>query len=54
MDNRGTFTRAEILSQPEAWRAALEVLQAQQKDIAGLWQRGRYDHVIFTGCGSPS
>ncbi len=52
MDNRGAFTRAEILSQPEAWRAALDVLTSQQKDIARLWQGGHYDHVIYTGCGS--
>lgn len=52
MDSRGEFTRAEILSQPEAWRAALTVLTAQQNDIVSLWQNGGYDHVIFTGCGS--
>lgn len=53
MDNPGEFTRAEILSQPEAWSEALEVLQAQHHDLTQLGQRGRYDHVIFTGCGSP-
>jgi len=53
MDTRGTFTHAEILSQPEAWSAALDVLQRQRSDLIGLWQRGNYDHVIFTGCGSP-
>jgi glucosamine--fructose-6-phosphate aminotransferase (isomerizing) len=52
MDYRGAFTHHEILSQPEAWRAALDVLTSQQNDIAQLWQRGQYDHVIFTGCGS--
>lgn len=53
MDNRGGFTRTEILSQPEAWEAALSVLKAWQNDILRLWQTGHYDHVIFTGCGSP-
>ena len=52
MDNRGAFTRTEIFSQPEAWRAALDVLTAQQHDITRLWQRGQYDHILFTGCGS--
>ena len=49
----GYFTRAEIASQPEAWAAALTVLQAHQSDIVSVWQTGHYDHVIFTGCGSP-
>jgi len=53
MNNRGEFTRAEILSQPEAWQAAAEVLQTYRNDLTRLWRRGRYDHVIFTGCGSP-
>jgi glutamine---fructose-6-phosphate transaminase (isomerizing) len=52
MTNRGESTRAEIYSQPEVWAAALDVLQAQRADIQQLWQRGHYDHVVFTGCGS--
>ena len=52
MTNRGGFTHAEIYSQPEVWTAALDVLKAQRADIAQVWQRGQYDHVIFTGCGS--
>ncbi len=52
MINRGEFTRAEIYSQPETWAAALDVLSAQRSDIKHLWQRGQYDHVLFTGCGS--
>jgi glutamine---fructose-6-phosphate transaminase (isomerizing) len=52
MTNRGEFTHAEIYSQPEVWTAALEVLKTQRADITQLWQRGNYDHVIFTGCGS--
>ncbi len=52
MTDRGEFTRTEIDSQPEVWTAALDVLTAQRADITQLWQRGHYDHVIFTGCGS--
>ena len=52
MTNRGEFTYSEIYSQPEMWSAALTVLKAQCADIVQLWQRGHYDHVIFTGCGS--
>lgn len=43
----GQFTRAEILSQPEAWAQALDVTNASSLPIAG-----DYDQVIFTGCGS--
>jgi glutamine---fructose-6-phosphate transaminase (isomerizing) len=52
MTNRGALTRSEIYSQPEAWAAALDVLQAQRAGIQQLWQRGQYDHILFTGCGS--
>ena len=49
----GHFTRSEIASQPEAWAAALTILQTHQSDIVKVWQTDHYDHVIFTGCGSP-
>jgi glucosamine--fructose-6-phosphate aminotransferase (isomerizing) len=52
MIDRGELTRSEIYSQPNAWAAAFDALKAQRADIAQLWQRGHYDHVIFTGCGS--
>jgi len=52
MTNRGEFTHTEIYSQPEVWTAALGVLIAQRAALQQLWQRGQYDHVIFTGCGS--
>ncbi len=52
MEKRGQFTWEEIQSQPEAWRAALEVLSDQRTAIQKLWQAGSYDQVIFTGCGS--
>ena len=43
----GQHTRAEILSQTEAWSQALEVVRA-----ADLPKAGDYDQVLFTGCGS--
>ena len=52
MTNRGEFTRAEITSQPETWAAALGVLSAQRADVTCLWQQGKYDQILFTGCGS--
>lgn len=51
MEN-GTFTRQEIQSQPEAWAAALEVLDETRRDMTQLDHGRRYGQVIFTGCGS--
>jgi glucosamine--fructose-6-phosphate aminotransferase (isomerizing) len=41
----------EILSQPEAWEAALRVMKARRGELASLRQEG-FDEVVFTGCGS--
>src|SRR4051794_21599370 len=46
-------TWREIQSQPDAWAAALELLRAHAVDLRALAHAGRYDSVIFTGCGSP-
>jgi glutamine---fructose-6-phosphate transaminase (isomerizing) len=46
-------TWREIQSQPESWAAALELLRVHADDLRALAQAGRYDSVIFTGCGSP-
>lgn len=48
----GYITRSEIFSQPQAWSAALEVVAARRQEIAGFQPASRYDHVLFTGCGS--
>jgi len=40
-------TYREIKSQPEAWSQALDVVHAST-----LPEAGRYDNVLFTGCGS--
>ncbi len=52
MTTPGEHTRAEILSQPDAWADTLSTL----KDILGpaqdLFRAGAYDAVVFTGCGS--
>lgn len=52
MGPHGSYTRAEILSQPEVWAAALRRLDAQQAVLDAL-AHGGYDSVVFTGCGSP-
>ncbi len=46
-----TFTRREILSQPEAWAAALVLLQEQRAGLQ-FFNPDRYTQVLFTGCGS--
>ena len=52
MESAGDHTRNEILTQPAAWAAALEVMQAQADALRAFYRRGGYDAVLFTGCGS--
>jgi len=47
----GTYTRREILSQPQAWSAALDVLKGQQADLQRL-NPDDFEQILFTGCGS--
>lgn len=49
---KGLFTLQEILSQPEAWAAALQVLEEIRRNILDLEPGRRYGQVLFTGCGS--
>jgi glucosamine--fructose-6-phosphate aminotransferase (isomerizing) len=51
MEN-GHFTRQEIFSQPEAWSAALKVLDQTRRVIVNLNVNNRLEKIIFTGCGS--
>jgi glutamine---fructose-6-phosphate transaminase (isomerizing) len=48
----GHHTLAELLSQPDAWRAALAAISSAAEALRALWRTG-YARVIFTGCGSP-
>ena len=47
----GEHTFKEIMSQPDAWVSALELLRAHSSEIAAIRPRD-FDEVIFTGCGS--
>ncbi len=49
---RGSFTFAEITSQPEIWREAIASFHQQSAELQALWNKGRFDAVLFTGCGS--
>jgi glutamine---fructose-6-phosphate transaminase (isomerizing) len=51
MEN-GHFTRQEIHSQPGAWSAALKVLHATRRGVLDIEPGRRFNHIIFTGCGS--
>lgn len=48
----GHYTLDEILSQPQAWTAALEVMQENAPAIQGMARTQDYTGVVFTGCGS--
>jgi glutamine---fructose-6-phosphate transaminase (isomerizing) len=51
MIEHGKFTHAEILSQPEAWADALDVVEKCQNGLKTIFE-AEYDQVLFTGCGS--
>lgn len=48
----GYFTKQEIFSQPEAWTAALNILNSHQQSVRHLVINHHFDEIIFTGCGS--
>lgn len=51
-NENGVYTRAEILSQPEAWAGALALLRDQADTLRDFWQGAGCVRVLFTGCGS--
>lgn len=48
---RGIHTKTEILSQPEAWAEALDVVEKRKIELSGIFSAD-YEQVLFTGCGS--
>ncbi len=52
MVERGSYTRAEIFSQPEMWAKTLTQLNGQAGEIKALLDEGQFEAVLFTGCGS--
>ncbi len=52
MTTPGKHTYQEIISQPNAWTQALEMVQSQKDEINRLWKTYPKVHVMFTGCGS--
>ena len=49
---KGHYTRTEIFSQPEAWSAALAVLDENRRAVLDLQPARRFDQILYTGCGS--
>lgn len=47
----GDHTYHEIVSQPEAWANALNVVEQARSGLSRLFDAD-YDQVLFTGCGS--
>ena len=45
-------TYQEIVTQPQAWSQALNVVSGQAQALTELWLKGRFDQVVFAGCGS--
>jgi glucosamine--fructose-6-phosphate aminotransferase (isomerizing) len=45
-------TYNEIITQPDAWKQALQMVKARSKALRDLWSRGDHAQVLFTGCGS--
>lgn len=51
MASLGTLTHAEILSQPAAWRTAIDYSQRQAREWEG-WLASPVDTTWFVGCGT--
>jgi len=49
---RGSFTFAEISSQPEIWRDAIAAFYKRADALKALLDQSGFDSVLFTGCGS--
>ncbi len=52
MGTNGTLTHREILSQPTVWPQVLAYLGDQASALRSFLRAGRYDAVLFVGCGS--
>ncbi len=52
MTTSAGLTKAEILTQPDAWADTIALLGDAAGDLRALWERDRPDSVVFTGCGS--
>ena len=51
-DQPGIHTFAEITSQSTIWNEAVAAFTGKSEALAALWNKGGFDRVLFTGCGS--
>lgn len=49
---RGDITISEINSQPQLWATALDIFGQAADGLRRFWEAGKYEQVLFTGCGS--
>ncbi len=52
MGTKGELTHREILSQPDVWLETLAILRDRANIVRPLFTVGKYDAVLFAGCGS--
>lgn len=52
MTEPGKHTFKEIMSQPKIWAEVLDLFVSHRQALTEFWQNGRFEQVIFTGCGS--
>ena len=51
-DKQVSHTLDEILTQPVAWQAALEVVKTRQAALKNVWTENQFSEILVTGCGS--
>lgn len=49
---RGEITLSEINSQPQLWGTTLDNFGQAAENLRRFWEAGKYEQVLFTGCGS--
>jgi len=47
-----TYTRHEIITQPEVWRATLEAFRVARPSLRDFLEHAAFDQILVTGCGS--
>ena len=52
VDQPASYTLTEILTQPLAWRAALEAVASEQAMLKKLWIERQFSDILVSGCGS--
>lgn len=51
-DQRGYYTRSEILSQPAVWGQVLDTIRRRSDEILAFLGKSSQPNMLYTGCGS--